>query len=173
MYRRAMRIAFITGVMWASHLSAQQQTPPCQGEEYRQFDFWLGEWDVSPVGSEQLAGTNTISRILGGCVLLEEYVTPRGYAGFSYNAYDRTTGQWHQTWVDNTGIVLKIDGGIVDGKMVLEGPGKDPQGNDIINRITWTPHEDGTVQQTWDTSSDGGQTWTTGFDGLYRKRASG
>ena len=35
--------------------------PPCDAPEFRQFDFWLGEWTVTkPDG--QLAGTNRISR---------------------------------------------------------------------------------------------------------------
>ena len=151
----------------APALHAQQQ--PCPGDVHRQFDFWIGDWEVTAIATGALAGSNTIEPILGGCVLLESYTTPGGYAGHSYNAYDAQTGQWHQTWVDNTGLVLKIDGGLVDGKMVMSGPGVDAQGNAIINRISWTPHEDGTVQQTWDVSSDGGRTWTSAFDGSYRK----
>ena len=149
-------------------IAAQQS--PCSGEMNRQFDFWIGSWDVTTVANGQVAGTNDITRILGGCVLHESYETPTGYVGQSFNAYDAQTGRWHQTWVDNGGLVLKLDGGLVDGKMVLSGPGKDGQGNDIVNRITWTPHEDGSVQQTWDVSSDGGENWTNAFDGMYRKR---
>lgn len=151
-------------------LLAAQGNPPCSSEKNREFDFWVGDWDVTVVGSEQVAGTNRIDSILGGCVLLESYETPAGYAGHSHNAYDGQTGQWHQTWVDNAGVVLKLDGGLVDGKMVMSGPGLDPQGNAVINRITWTPHDDGSVQQTWDVSNDDGTTWTNAFDGLYRKK---
>ena len=155
----------------AAPLAGQQGRPPCAGEENRQFDFWVGDWDVTVVGTGQVAGTNSITRILGGCVLLEEYETPSGYSGKSYNAYDRATGRWHQTWVDNGGLVLKLDGGLVDGRMVLTGPGRSAQGVDILNRITWTPHDDGSVQQTWDTSTDGGGTWTNVFDGMYRSKS--
>jgi len=150
---------------------APQEAPPCQGPEHRQFDFWLGDWEVRVVETDRLAGTNEITSILGGCVLLESYSTPTGYQGQSFNAYDRATGMWHQTWVDNTGLVLKIAGALdEEGRMVLTGPGVDPQGNEIVNRIVWTPHEDGSVQQTWTTSTDEGETWTTVFDGIYRPR---
>jgi hypothetical protein len=170
MQRRTSFLAAIVALFSPAVLAAQQGTPPCAGEEHRQFDFWLGDWDVTVVGNGQVAGTNEISVMLGGCVLHESYSTPTGYVGNSFNAYDQTTGSWHQTWVDNAGTVLKLDGGIVDGKMVLSGPGKDAQGNDIINQITWTPHADGAVQQTWLVSSDGGTSWTTSFDGMYRKK---
>lgn len=170
MGRKWFAIALFGGLFTTGPVGAQQGQPLCAGDEHRLFDFWIGEWDVSVVGSGQIAGTNSITPILGGCVLLEQYETPTGYSGSSHNAYDRTTGQWHQTWVDNSGVVLKLDGGIEDGSMVLSGVGKDAQGNDIINKITWTPHEDGAVQQTWVVSSDGGKTWTTAFDGMYRKR---
>ena len=38
---------------------------PCSGAEYRQFDFWLGEWEVESGGKR--AGTNRITRVQGGC----------------------------------------------------------------------------------------------------------
>lgn len=173
MRRLSFACATLGALLVAGPLGGQQGQPPCSGEEHRRFDFWIGDWEVTVVGTGRLAGTNSITSILGGCVLLEEYETPSGYTGKSLNAYDRATGRWHQTWVDNGGLVLELDGGIEDGRMVLSGPGKDPRGNEILNRITWTPHEDGSVQQTWDTSSDGGRTWTNAFDGLYRKRSGG
>ncbi len=147
------------------------QEAPCNGPEHRQFDFWLGDWEVRAVADGRLAGTNEITSILDGCVLMESYSTPTGYAGHSFNAYDASTGQWHQTWVDNTGLVLKLDGGLDgEGRMVLSGPGVDPRGNEVVNRIVWTPREDGSVQQTWDMSPDSGATWRTVFDGMYRLR---
>ena len=172
MTRCCRRIAFTTlgALLAAPSFLAAQGGPPCSGDKNREFDFWIGDWDVTVVGSGQVAGTNRIESILGGCVLLESYDTPSGYAGNSHNAYDGQTGQWHQTWVDNAGVVLKLDGGLVDGKMVLSGPGLDQAGNAIINRITWTPHDDGSVQQTWDVSNYKGETWTNAFDGLYQKK---
>ena len=56
--------------------------------------------------------------------------------------------------------------------MQLSGDGKSPQGNDIINRITWTPLEDGRVRQRWQASGDGGETWTEVFDGYYQRKGS-
>ncbi len=171
MWRNAIAIGAVVALVAAAPTHGQQSSPACAAPENRQFDFWLGDWEVTVVGTGQIAGTNNITSMLGGCVLHEAYETPTGYRGNSFNSYDGSTGQWHQTWVDNAGAVLTLDGGLVDGKMVLSGPGRDAQGNEIVNQITWTPHEDGAVQQTWLVSSDGGSTWTTAFDGLYRKKS--
>jgi hypothetical protein len=144
--------------------------PPCASAEHRQFDFWLGEWEVTANG--KLAGTNRITRLYGDCGLREEYSTPRGYVGSSFNLYDPARGVWHQTWVDNQGTLLLLDGGWKDGQMVLEGEKPAAGGARQRDRIRWTPNADGTVRQLWEVSTDGGQSWTVAFDGLYRKAAA-
>ena len=35
---------------------------------------------------------------------------------------------------------------------------------------TWYDNADGTVRQHWEQSKDGGKSWTTAFDGLYKKK---
>ena len=62
----------------------------------------------------KLAGRNRIEREYGGCVLHERYDTGRGYTGESLNAFDQLRGTWHQTWVDSSGLLLLIEGGLVD-----------------------------------------------------------
>ncbi len=60
----------------ASSVQARAQTskptPACAGSEFRQFDFWLGDWDTYDMTdtSKAVAGTR-VTRILGGCVLRE------------------------------------------------------------------------------------------------------
>lgn len=142
------------------------QNSPCSAEQYRQFDFWLGEWQVT--ANQQLAGYNKISKAHNGCVLTEQYDTPGGYTGQSLNSFNAQTGLWHQTWMDNSGTVLLLDGGLKGKAMVMEGEGKDPQGNPVLHRITWTPNDDGSVRQHWQTKGSDGQ-WSTAFDGLYIK----
>ena len=143
---------------------------PCDLPEAHQFDFWVGSWEVHAQG--RVVGHNRISRILGGCTLLEEYDTsPRPYAGKSFNWYDPTDGRWHQVWVDNGGLRLHLTGGLADGAMVLAGE-RVQDGAPVTDRITWTAAADGTVRQHWETSGDGGATWATAFDGLYRPLAA-
>ncbi len=144
------------------------QEPPCSGDEFHQFDFWIGEWDVT--AGDRSAGRNRITSILGGCVLLEEYTaTNGGCEGKSFNIYDRSTRQWHQSWVDNGGLLLQLRGGLEDGRMVLSGERTGQEGKPVIDRITWRPNDDGTVQQTWQISEDHGKTWNIVFDGTYAR----
>jgi hypothetical protein len=140
----------------------------CENSAYRQFDFWIGEWEVhTPEG--KLAGTNRITREYEGCVLHERYTTARGYSGESLNTYEPGRQVWHQTWVDNEGTLLLLEGKLVDGRMRLEGENVDGAGKVIRHRITWTPNPDGTVRQFWETTDANGQ-WTTAFDGRYSKK---
>lgn len=139
----------------------------CEGPKYRQFDFWLGSWQV--MANDTLAGTNEISADLDNCVLREHYRTDSGYEGRSLNIYDKSRKLWHQTWVDNQGTLLQLDGRLEDGVMVLQGPGLSASGEKHLHRIRWTPNMDGTVRQHWQVSKDNGETWTDVFDGLYRK----
>ena len=140
---------------------------PCDGKNFREFDFWLGKWQVrTPDG--KLAGTNQIAREYNGCVLHERYTTERGYAGESLNIFDATRKVWHQTWVDNTGTLLLLEGGLVDGKMVLQGQTTGADAAITRHRISWTPNTDGSVRQLWESTDAEGQ-WTTAFDGLYTR----
>jgi len=165
---RAMAALGVAIVCCATPARAQDSPPPtpCSDPEYRQFDFWLGEWNVMAKGNR--VGTNSIVRILGGCVLAEHYVTPKGYEGWSHNVYDGARKVWHQTWVDNQGGALYLEGGLQDGKMVLQGERPAPDGSGtVLNRITWSKLDKGRVRQHWEASKDGGTTWTTAFDGTY------
>jgi len=143
---------------------------PCDSPEYRQFDFWVGDWNVTSDG--QPAGTNSIHEIHNGCALQENWQGSGegGISGTSFNMYDQSTGRWHQTWVDGSGTLLLLDGKLIDGVMVLSGqrPARDGSGM-ARHRISWTPNPDGTVRQLWEASKDEGASWTVLFDGLYSK----
>ena len=141
---------------------------PCDTPAHRQFDFWVGEWTVHKVDGS-IAGENTITREFGGCVLRERYATPSGYRGESLNIYDASRKRWHQTWVDIGGALLQLEGGLQDGRMVLEGEGVGADGKPLRHRISWTPLEDGRVRQHWESTDASGQ-WTTAFDGTYTRK---
>lgn len=144
------------------------QAPPCSAAEYRQFDFWIGDWQVY-VG-DKLAGTNRVDRILDGCVLMENWVGSKGGTGHSFNVFDVQTGKWEQTWVDNGGGVIHFLGNYADGKMALAGTTYGPKGEAQPNKLTFWNNSDGTVRQLWESSNDEGKTWTVLFDGLYKRK---
>ena len=145
----------------------QSQPPRCDTAEHRQFDFWVGDWEVTTPDGKP-AGRNTITRELNGCVLRERWRGAGGSNGESFNIWDRTRKAWHQTWVSDTGMLLLLDGAFTNGSMQMSGT-SGPAGRQVANRITWTPAADGTVRQHWEVSSDGGKSWKTLFDGRYRR----
>ena len=174
MHRAAARliVSAVVVVMGPGVLRAQSPSPsalasPCLAPEYRQFDFWVGDWDVfDPAGNR--VGTNNITREFGGCVVQEHWEArgPQKQVGSSFNTYNPGTRQWHQTWVDSTGGFLLLDGAFTDGRMVLSADMTNKRGR-LKHRITWTPQADGRVRQFWETSADDGKTWKPAFDGMY------
>jgi hypothetical protein len=142
---------------------------PCSVAQYRQFDFWLGNWTVTSRRTGKVAGTNNVTREYGGCVVMEHWSGVRGLHGSSFNTYDAGRRVWHQTWVDDRGTLLLLDGGLHAGSMVLQGRTVGTDGKSMLNRITWTPLRNGTVRQHWTVSSDDGKTWSDAFDGIYTR----
>jgi hypothetical protein len=133
--------------------------------ERRHFDFWLGDWRVEDAKGQHL-GDNRVVPLLGGAVLQEHWRGSKGGRGTSLNAFLPERGVWQQTWLDQQGRPLVLEGGLKDGAMVLEGA----QSQESRSRITWTPLPDGRVRQHWEQSADAGKTWTATFDGYYRRR---
>jgi hypothetical protein len=140
----------------------------CDGADHRAFDFWIGDWDVTNAANSHHT-RNVITREYYGCVIHEHYTGPSGYTGESLNVFDANRKVWHQTWVDSQGGLLVLEGGMREGKMVLEGLQTDKDGNKSKQRITWTPNADGSVRQFWESANPDGK-WTVQFDGLYRKK---
>lgn len=141
---------------------------PCRARpEFRQFDFWIGEW--LPKNAQGLTvGTSSIQLILSNCIIFENWETPVS-AGKSFNVFDVRDGKWHQTWVDNRGLITHYVGGLIDGKMVLDSETVQ-NGVKTIARMTYSKLDNGDVRQHGENSSDGGKTWTTSFDFIYVRK---
>ena len=138
---------------------------PCRARpEYRQFDFWIGEWaPQNPAGLT--VGTSSIQLILGSCVIFENWNTPVS-SGKSFNLFDARDGKWHQTWVDARGNITHYVGGLEGDKMVLVSEAV-TNGRKTLNRMTYSKVENGNVRQHGETSTDDGKTWSTTFDFKY------
>lgn len=141
---------------------------PCRSRpEFRQFDFWIGEW--LPKNAQGVTvGTSSIQLILNSCIIFENWETPVS-AGKSFNVFDTRDGKWHQTWVDNKGVITHYVGGLVDGKMVLDSTSI-ANGTKTTNRMTFTKLPTGDVRQHGESSTDDGKTWTTTFDFTYVRK---
>jgi len=144
---------------------------PCEhNAAFAEFDFWVGDWEVhGPAGV--LAGTNSIQKEERGCVLVERWVNSAGGTGQSINYVDQVTGEWVQVWNAEGGSQINIRGGLTEDGMLLVGT-MHTVGTDttIPFRGLWTLLPDGRVRQFFEQSGDGGETWTTSFEGFYTRK---
>lgn len=155
--------------MAASGVSPAESAIAASCLPYRDFDFWVGDWDVFEVGGPSVARSIKVARarvdlILDGCVLHEDYQGADGHKGQSFTIYDGTRKVWHQSWVTNRGELLLIEGRIEQGAMVLSG---EDRAKSSLVRGAWRP-EHGDVRETAVISSDGGKTWKPWFDLVFR-----
>lgn|GEM_PF-548156 len=151
--------------------SQQQNACACCTKKNKEFNFWVGEWKVYNKDGK-LAGENHIVVIQDSCVIQENWTSANApFRGTSYNFYNTQTGRWQQLWVDNQGTNLQLEGGLIEGEMVLSTKEwVNKKGQKQIDRIKWTPFNDGSVRQLWESSIDGGNNWTVVFDGMYRSK---
>jgi hypothetical protein len=142
----------------------------CTEPAYRQFDFWIGDWDVFDASDPKTTVAHVrVDGILDGCVLREDYQDTDGKKGQSFSIYDASRKVWHQNWVTNRGQWLLIDGGLQGSEMVLSGVDRTADGKEKLVRGVWKP-EGGAVRETAVTSTDGGKTWQPWFDLWFRPR---
>jgi hypothetical protein len=157
----------------------QSALPTCDRPEHRQFDYWVGEWDVRPNGQPESAPTplgNVVRLEDGGCVVTEHWTTPR-MSGRSVNIFDRTRGQWHQSWVDSTGGLHEYWGRAdAEGNLVFLGETPVAGGGNARQTVRLTFFNLGPdrraparVRQFSEVLGADGA-WTTNYDLIYYRR---
>jgi tetratricopeptide (TPR) repeat protein len=152
---------------------AERNQAPCDyRSESRQFDFWLGDWNVVSTHELSPAGRSHIERTVGNCVIWENWTShgESGYAGKSYNIYNVDLKRWEQFWVDNRGDMTHFHGGLVDGVMDLSTDAV-PQadGKALTRRLRFYNLGANRVRQLGEASTDGGKTWTDEYDFTYQR----
>jgi hypothetical protein len=151
---------------------------PCMAnQQAREFDFWIGEWDVYPNGSAQLVGDSKIELASGGCMILENWTAlgPFPNTGKSMNYVNTITGKWEQLWIGSGGMNINnpqkfVNGVYSDGAMRFDFEQSNPQGQKQIGRFIFFNQGSDQVRQFNEVSSDGGKTWTTSYDFVYKRR---
>ena len=173
-----MRFPLLVGaIVFAETGIAMAQQPPaspppaCTSAQHRQFDFWVGRWDVYPTGKDKLVAHSLIENLYGGCAIRENWMPLKGTEGGSLNSYDPGDKRWHQVWMDAANSRVSFDGEFRDGKMVLTGNWRGAQtpGQDSLVRMTYSSLDAGAVRQFGEISSDKGATWKPFFDFTYKR----
>lgn len=143
---------------------------PCRATEVsRNLDFWVGDWDVY-VGKD-LAGRDTVERILEGCAVTERWNGGAGDKGMSLFAYDARKDLWTQTWVTSNsalpgGIKVKVLRAHGPATTTFQGEIEGKTGAVYYDRTILTALPGGRVHQEIQVSRDG-VAWRSGFDAIY------
>lgn len=142
----------------------------CAAPEHRQFDFWVGRWDVYQTGKAPLVAHSLIEKLYNGCAIRENWMPLKGTPGGSLNHYDRDQGRWHQIWMDASNSRVEFWGGLADGKMFLQGywKGVNGPGNNGLVRMSFSKVDNGAVRQLGEISTDHGLSWKPFFDFTYK-----
>lgn len=139
----------------------------CVRSEYRQLDFWLGNWKAyDDDGKGPYVARDEVTAVLAGCVILERYRQNDGHEGNGITLYDASRRLWHQTWVTNSGELLVIEGSFRGGVLTMSGNNLGKDGKRVWYRATWRRQGSG-VRETALASKDGGRSWRPAFDILF------
>lgn len=144
------------------------QPTPCGDIGHSEFDFWVGQWELS-WPAEQMGGApgdrgrgrNHIERVLNDCVIEENFSLDDGsFGGHSVSVFDANSGMWRQTWVDSSAGYIVLSGMFQDGKMILSTEPRERDGQSLINRMVFRDITWDSLRWDWQGSRDGGETWT-------------
>ena len=173
--RLAVVVLFLTCLAGARQNNAAAQTKPCAEPEQKQFEFWVGEWDLTWPGNnpgQTDHGTNSVQRILEGCIVQENFSGAEAMhlRGQSVSIFDASARKWKQTWVDNEGAYLDFVGEFKDRQMALAREAIRPDGTKALQRMVFKniTHEE--FDWSWEASKDGGKSWTVIWPIHYKRK---
>ena len=167
--RHAAWAALTLTIAGAAAAQAPPPKPACESPQHRQFDFWLGQWDVYRTDTNQLVAHSLIEKLYGGCAVRENWLPIGSPGGGSLNSWRPSEKKWLQTWTDGGNNWNEYAGGMDGRLMVLTGTSTSAAGGGTPVRMTYDAKPDGSVVQTGYQSSDGGKTWALAYEYAYRR----
>lgn len=150
----------------------------------REFDFWVGEWDVllrikqdDQTWKDSRYAQANIYRVLGGKAILElwdEKVEGPGIRGFSLRLYDHEQGHWvlYLNWPGpNRSAMGRLTGEFRHGRGEFFSTRMADDSTEIISRYTFSDISPQSLR--WDDaySRDGGATWSNSWIMEFSRRA--
>ena len=163
---------FLTSIIVTPVFS--QPGEPCSSPQSAQFDFWIGDWEVSwtDSGGNTITGTNRVEKRFGGCVIQENFTDPStGFEGTSWSVYIPVEDQWKQTWVDNQGGYLDFTGAF-DGETMALSRKSTRGATPFHQRMVWYNITNDELDWNWERSDDDGDTWILLWQIHYKRKAS-
>lgn len=170
----ALGLAIAANGFAATSMATKLLSRHCGQPEFRQLDFWVGEWDVRwDASGEQAAGrgTNIVTRELDNCVIQERFTgdaSTQGLVGHSVSTYHKAPKLWRQTWVDNQGGYFALTGGLVENKFILENT-RLRDGAPYL-RMVFEDIKPDSLTWRWQRSRDAGKTWEDSWVIYYARK---
>ena len=103
--------------------------------------------------------------------MIEKWRDASGGEGLSVFMYQPSQRAWKRDALVRSAVVLAFEGRKNGGSMVMTAKQFLPSGLTELHRITFTPKSDGTVEEVWQTSTDGGTSWQIRFDEIFTRIA--
>jgi len=170
------KLIFFVCMMICFASIAQNKNSPCSAAEASQFDFWIGDWNLTY--NDTLHATNHVEKIMGGCTVQENFHDPNtNYNGKSWSVYNKNINQWQQTWVDDQGGYISLTGGMQGDSIILLTAEKKVPSNisatgKIVNRMVYHNITKDAFNWDWESSTDGGNTWKNNWHIHYSRKNS-
>lgn len=135
------------------------------------FDFWVGDWRLEWKNRDGSIskGKNSITRILDGKVIKEEFTSEIGFNGISHSVFNTTTRTWQQTWVDNQGGYYNFDSDLSGQNRIFKTKPGTEGNKQIISRMVFKDISKNSFTWDWVQSEDNGKTWTLQWQIFYHK----
>ena len=149
----------------------RRRNPCTYSKESRQFDFWIGHWEVFSRNGRKV-GENIIKLDTQDCVLVENWKNTGGGLGKSLNVYNPSLNKWQQFYVFGSGAVILFEGEYKKEDKIMHFTAKTtrPNGTKVMHIFEFHDLPNKTVRQLWKQSIDGGKTWNTSWDTIYKKK---
>ena len=137
--------------------------------ESRQFDFWVGTWDVNLrmiqddlTWADRVRSEAKIYRILDGKAILE-FWNSNAIKGYSLRHFDRDKKKWvlYLNWPgNNRSGTSSMEGSFRHGRGEFFATRQNPDGQEVLSRFTFSDIAPSSLR--WDDafSQDGGKSWT-------------
>lgn len=157
-----MTLIFVLSTAGCARSSESVHPQVCTGDHYRDFDFWVGVWNVVDLETGKRVAQADVDAILGHCAAREDYRADDGGRGMSLSSWDANHQLWRQFWVSDKGTTVMLEGDLNQGAMTLTGAESSVRANYLVRGV-WRP-EGRNVRETAFRSEDGGKTWKPWFD---------
>ena len=147
-----------------------------QAQDGSEFDFWVGQWELSwEYGDGSKGhGVNNIVKHLDDKVIQEHFEAKddgpyKGFKGTSISVFNPVKKTWHQAWADNQGGYFNFNGVVENNQHIFETIVKQQDGTDLGLRMRFYDIKANSLTWDWEQSTDGGESWTLRWRIYYRR----